>query len=98
MLGYICKARHADDHSWQPRGTSSPVSQAAANVHLCNSTKLAAKTLAPLRAGSSRSHCIVILNVERLWPSGRATHCRLLVCDLAGSERQKSVRPFLTPL
>lgn len=62
------------------------------------SIRLAAKTLAPLRAGSSRSHCIVILNVERLWPSGRTTHCRLLVCDLAGSERQKSVRPFLRPL
>jgi Kinesin motor domain len=44
-----------------------------------------------LHTASSRSHCIIILHVER--GSARTSHSRLMLCDLAGSERQKSVRP-----
>lgn len=57
--------------------------------------RVVAKTA--MNAGSSRSHCIIILNVTRPRPSGRPSHCRLLLADLAGSERQKLVGEGFRP-
>jgi Kinesin motor domain len=51
-----------------------------------------ALSLEHLYAASSRSHCIIILHVERTPDTARTSHSRLMLCDLAGSERQKMVR------
>ncbi|KAL4452306.1 hypothetical protein ABPG75_007968 [Micractinium tetrahymenae] len=41
-----------------------------------------------MNAGSSRSHCVVYLVVERSYPDGRTEFGKLCLVDLAGSERQ----------
>ncbi|EIE18687.1 P-loop containing nucleoside triphosphate hydrolase protein [Coccomyxa subellipsoidea C-169] len=41
-----------------------------------------------MNAASSRSHCLVMLAIEKHWPDGSVGHGKLCLVDLAGSERQ----------
>ncbi|BDA49789.1 Kinesin heavy chain [Coccomyxa sp. Obi] len=41
-----------------------------------------------MNAASSRSHCLVMLAVEKHWPDGTINYGKLCLVDLAGSERQ----------
>ena len=43
-------------------------------------------------AGSSRSHCVLYLHIERAFPGGNICHSKVCLVDLAGSERQDKVK------
>lgn len=48
--------------------------------------------------GSSRSHCVLYLHIQRTFSAADVRHSKLCLVDLAGSERQDKARSYPTSL